>query len=656
MENSLHKRKAVGFFALLCFLVLGFAPSASAIQCPSPDSPNCYKKVHIYNNTDGPIWAVIQAGFQDPDPWLQAAFGDVSKTYAETHYSRVYINPTTGIPAKTSVTVMVPWYSTLQNDPDPYADWWNGGRIVIFDNQQAIEAAHNQDKGNLLKVTAGSMQFACDGCTSTVKDIFWDKNAFADGIPFQLLEHTFANVKTTVSPPEIIDLKVGYNISYLDQVYLPIALAPCLKEPCRDDGSDKSAVGYLGTTQSFTDFRTKLRTFRTSMQWPRYNGRLDADARPRLPGAYNLITDALNQKVNNNNKTLFTPNSVNSQALNYLVDQWKACTTTGAGCPQTSFYRDVDAFFRDNFQKYLALTGCGSGFPKPANLNGEVGQLYLMQYVYGWVPFNAYCTNLGAGVNALNPFAPNPWPPFSKAINEYIQLQYNFAGTQLPLLSRLFQLLPTQVAQLGQRLGQQLGQKQLFNPFTLLVHGSQYLNANSYAFSVDDAAGFQSNSGEGLVIAVGGAKGLPNNIPVPKPADFNTDFEINLGDTKAQNRPEWTKYGICKNVADVEFPPFPPNENNHSRTIVVPIATQNVPCTVTIQDAAGKIYQIQAKSKVPWPAWTSNRGFDSTVISCPSTGTSSWCQNSINELSRPDEPRFALITGPSCANPNCNPF
>jgi len=55
------------------------------------------------------------------------------------------------------------------------------------------------------------MQFACDGCTSTVKDIFWDKNAFADGIPFQLLEHTFANVKTTVSPPEIIDLKVGYT-------------------------------------------------------------------------------------------------------------------------------------------------------------------------------------------------------------------------------------------------------------------------------------------------------------------------------------------------------------------------------------------------------------------------------------------------------------
>lgn len=644
------KLKEFGFLALA---LMAYAPSANAIQCPSPD---CFKKVHIYNNTDGPIWAVIQAGFQNPDPWLQAVFNDASKSYAETHYSRVYVNPTTGIPAKTSVTVTVPWYSTLLNDPDPYADWWNGGRIVIFDNKDAIAAAHKQDQGSLIKTAAGSMQFSCDGCTSTVNDMYSDTKAFADGIPFQLLEHTFANVKTTESPPQIIDLKVGYNISYLDQVYLPIALAPCLKEPCKEDGTDKSAVGYLGTTQSFADFRRKLRTFRTSMQWPRYKGTLDVDARPRLPGAYNLITDALSQKVNNNNVTLFTPNSLDSQALKNLVDQWKACTTTGAGCPQASFYRDVDRFFRDNFQKYLALQGCESGFPKPANLNGDVGQLYLMQYVYGWVPFNAYCTNLGAGVNALNPLAPKPWPPFSKAINEYIQLQYNFAGTQLP---QLLQQLPAQVsqlAQLGQTLGQSLAQRQLFNPFTLLVHGSQYLNANSYAFSVDDAAGFQSNSGEGLVIAVGGPKGLPNNLPVPKPADFNTDFEINLGDTKAQNRPEWTKYGICKNVADIDFPPFPANENNHSRTIVVPIATQNVPCTVTIQDADGKTYQIQAKSKVPWPAWNNNRGFDPTVMSCPLVGTRTWCQNSINELSRPDEPRFAIITGPSCANRNCNPF
>jgi hypothetical protein len=163
---------------------------------------------------------------------------------------------------------------------------------------------------------------------------------------------------------------------------------------------------------------------------------------------------------------------------------------------------------------------------------------------------------------------------FSKAINEYIQLQYNFMSAPLNL-------------------------QQQFNPFTQLVHGELTLNANSYAFSVDDAAGFQSNPGEGLVIAIGGAKGLPNDIPVPKPADFNTDFEVNLGDTQAQSRPDWTKYGICSNTANIAFPPFPPNPVNKSRTIVVPIATKTLPCTVTVQDAAGQTYQIQVKSKVP---------------------------------------------------------
>jgi len=395
------------------------------------------------------------------------------------------------------------------------------------------------------------------------------------------------------------------------------------------DGSDKSAVGYLGTTQTFTIFRAKLTAFSLLTQWPRFNESLDSPLRPRLPGAYKLITDAL-AHATTNAASKFTPNSWSSRALTDLVAQWKVCTTTGVNCPQAGFYNDVNQFFRENYSKYSKLTGCETGFPSPTSLDGDVGQLSLLQYLYGWVPFNAYCTKkYGANVNALNPFAPNPWPPFSKAIDEYIQLQYNFSSHPLQ-------------------------QSLQFNPFTQLVHGEAYLNANSYAFSVDDAAGFQSNSGEGLVVAVGGPHGLPNNNPVPKPADFNTDFEVNLGDTKAQNRPEWVRYGVCKLQPDTDFPPFPPGQTNYSRTIVVPIATKGVPCMVTIQDKAGQLYRIQVNKKVPWAAW--NKGsFDASVVSCTVGGTRSWCQN-LNELSLPDDPRFALVTPPSCANPNCNPF
>jgi hypothetical protein len=230
----------------MCLMAVGYAHAGDPAQCPA----QCYKKVHIYNNTSGPIWIAFQAGIQNPDPWLQAAFADASQSYGETHYSRVYVNLDNGIPKQSSVTVTVPWFSKLLNDTDQYADWWNGGRMIVFDNKDAVTKAHSQDQGNTLTTDPASLTFSCDTCTQPVNVLFSDTKAYADGIPFQLLEHTFANVKTTVSPPEIINFYVGYNISYLDQVYLPIALAPCLIEPCVTDGSDKSAVGYLGTTNS----------------------------------------------------------------------------------------------------------------------------------------------------------------------------------------------------------------------------------------------------------------------------------------------------------------------------------------------------------------------------------------------------------------------
>ncbi len=47
-----------------------------------------------------------------------------------------------------------------------------------------------------------------------------------------------------------------------------------------------------------------------------------------------------------------------------------------------------------------------------------------------------------------------------------------------------------------------------FNPYVELIHDD--LNMNAYAFSVDDAVGFMSELGDGLVFTVGGPKGLEN--------------------------------------------------------------------------------------------------------------------------------------------------
>ena len=634
MSKTVFRDKTKLVAALSCLLFLGITPKAAAQriepQCPT----DCYKRVHIYNNTDGPIWFVIQAGFQNPDPWLQAL---LNTPIAETHYSRVYINLNNGIRPGESVTVELPWYSKLVDDPaqDQYADWWNGGRFVIFDNKDVVTAAYNADKANgQLSTDPSLLVLRCitSNCEQPVPTLLSSKSAFE--LPAQLLEYTFADVGTSVSPPYVIDLNVGYNVSYLDQIYLPVALAPCLTEPCVTDGSDLSAAGYLGSTASFTQFRGKLKNFMSNAGWPRYNSALDSASLPRLPGAYNLITDALGHAINSNAKSNFTPNSWDSTALKTLTSQWTNCNTTGKDCPQSDFYQYITRFFTDNFNKYRMLPGyTGKDFPTPANLDnadkqGSVGQLYLMQFVYGWAAFNRGCTNLGAGINSLNPNAPNFNAPFSKAINEYVQLLYNY--------------------QTEPKLQQQ------FNPFTDLVHGDTYLHSNSYAFSVDDAAGFQNNPGQGLVIAVGGPKGLPNNTPAQPPANFNTDFEINLGDTAALKRPDWAKYRICSDTADTSFPPFPANTTNRSRTIIVRIATKTMPCTVTVEDAQGQRYQIQVAQKVPWNA-RSGGGFDSSVVTCPIIGTSTWCQTETNELSIPDAPRFALVTGPSCANKDCQP-
>jgi hypothetical protein len=116
---------------------------------------------------------------------------------------------------------------------------------------------YTRDKLSPLTITLNGI--SCAGCEQPLT-VYSDTLAYEPTIPFQLLEYTFADVDTG-GKPFVIDLNVGYNISYLDQVALPVALAPCLTEPCNPDVADPSAVGYLGTTKSVDDFRTILGKF-----------------------------------------------------------------------------------------------------------------------------------------------------------------------------------------------------------------------------------------------------------------------------------------------------------------------------------------------------------------------------------------------------------
>src|SRR5690606_16758563 len=103
-------------------------------------------------------------------------------------------------------------------------------------------------------------------------------------------------------------------------------------------------------------------------------------------------------------------------------------------------------------------------------------------HIYGWVPFNEGC---GADDNALATTQIPGWN-HAKIQSMYIhELQYNHQQAIV-----------------------QTNPKLLFNPYVQLIHDD--LKMNAYGFSVDDAVGFMSELGDGLVFAVGGSEGLEN--------------------------------------------------------------------------------------------------------------------------------------------------
>jgi hypothetical protein len=127
---------------LALLTLLGFASHAAAtVQC-SDYQPYTLK---IFNDTtDYNIYPVIATPTNDADEWLQGAAQilDSQKTtltYGHKFVYRIYINPTAGIAPHGSVTVTLPLCSQLADKPDPtqpdqYINWWNRGRVYIYDN------------------------------------------------------------------------------------------------------------------------------------------------------------------------------------------------------------------------------------------------------------------------------------------------------------------------------------------------------------------------------------------------------------------------------------------------------------------------------------------------------------------------------------------
>ncbi len=546
-------------FAIIIMALLaanGIAAGPAAAQIPQ-------KQIKIFNNTNTVLYPIIYSGIRPVDDWLRAQFGvtDFAYKFGTTKIYRFYVNDEFGIPPRGSATITIPFYSQLVGSPDgrnadQYIDWWNGGRILLYDQKSQIEADYKVDAKNPVAPITGTPCATLDWpnkCKAV--NVFSAADGLPDADRSQLLEYTFADAITAGGTlPYPIKLSgVGYNISSVDQVYLPVAMQPL----------GNKVVPYIGTVSPVGDATTP-NTFRYELQqflkdypgWPIYNP-TNTGLPVRIPGAYNVFVAGFDPK-----SLLLSPNppGASAQAMKALYD---TCVTNNGTAALCTPYRQVIALFDKNYTDYIDPNGPCKGSPIT-----DAGQLQLakLQRLYGWVPFKtATCSN---------------------------DLLFTFGKEQFDILQAAYikNLMYTP--------------DYSFNPYVKLIHDPKYLDMAAYAFSVDDAIGFQSYKGDGLIITVGGPSGLDNTTKLDKKKRVVVTLQVkNIGVA------QWSSVGVCSQQADfTDVDPLHPS---------VEFYPTGYPCTFTAADLKGRLYQLVLQSGP-----TDSAGL---TISCTGVVDPNWC-------------------------------
>ncbi|CAM2737830.1 thaumatin domain-containing protein [Legionella steigerwaltii] len=335
-------------------------------------SPIPIKSIAFHNNSTETIYPVFEAPIQNVDAWMQGLFAVTNvgtDTFTATKLHRAYVNGTVGIPPGQTTVVSVPFYSDLVANPsggsvpDQYVDWWKSMRVYLYDVQSNLIASQSYAGGT--PITLQSPGITCiSGCTAPTS-YFSATGILPLNDPYQLTEYTFASVITGSPPPYPTYLvQINYDISGVDQIYLPAAMGPF--------GSN--LVGYMGSTATLNNFRTNLSDFVTQTGWPVYANL----PFPRVPGAFNAMVGGSSLTSNTAVTTLLTNN-------------WNACIA--ANDPNCLA---VNNLFQNNW------TACGNpGSPPTAQ---------LLTNIYGYASF---C-------------AAQVLPSSGAAFNSYIALQYNY--------------------------------------------------------------------------------------------------------------------------------------------------------------------------------------------------------------------------------------
>jgi len=519
----------LGMLAVALALVAGSAREAGAQAIPQ-------MTIKIFNNDPNyNIYPVLTTGTSNSNLWLRAWFG-ITKAqakraeqqgkpfYPKKNNFRIYINPTgTGIPPGGAVTLRLPFITQLvptnQVDPkanDQYIDWWGGGRVEIFaapvaDGQPPAElTALYTSKPGQTEIDTSSLPArvkvpVCPGCQQPVKMFKDTLGGFKNNAPSQLTEYTLGAINQDNDPPTLGTFfgAVDIDVSYVDTAYLPAAMAPF-----NPTAPALNQVGYVGTPIRIDRFKAALTKF--------------IAPNSRYAGWPQFVSDNTKQKFLKVSSTAhatagdpdLTPPDTWTP-ITQLTTQWNDCLPTTNILEICKGIRSVRALFQANYDKYSAIFATS---PSCDQTKGKVAltEDLMITHVYGFTPFGENCSDPTINLLADTPgYSDNGAKKFNQTKDEFDSLQYWADGS--------------------------------FNPYVVLIHGKNatpekpgtgYINApNVYAYSVDDAVGNLQADGSGFVIAVGGARGLPNRNPASPPADVNFGAPSDFG--------EWTHFGVC---------------------------------------------------------------------------------------------------------------